>query len=132
MWREEPALTDEQIVDFLRQQGWTWLVPGSHAVCANKIPLGLSTWMNRILKTGTAVGRGTAGVRLGTESFKTTESVSKILHQHLLLTEEKKRVEKLPLEANNLVIQSVHAILWLLIFGWYNKMNPETVRHHGI
>eukprot|EP00808_Paulinella_micropora_P007017 g412.t1 len=38
------------------------------AGCANKIPLGLSTWMNRILKTGTAVGRGTAGVRLGTES----------------------------------------------------------------
>eukprot|EP00808_Paulinella_micropora_P014150 g60561.t1 len=61
MWREEPALTDEQIVDFLQQQGWTWLVPGSHAGCTNKIPLGLSTWMNRILKTGTAVGRGTAG-----------------------------------------------------------------------
>eukprot|EP00808_Paulinella_micropora_P004737 g81246.t1 len=61
-----------------------------------------------------------------------TESVSKILHQHLLLTYRKKRVEKLPLEATNLVIQSVHAILWLLIFGWYNKMNPETVRHHGI
>eukprot|EP00808_Paulinella_micropora_P019481 g65235.t1 len=82
MWREEPALTDEQIVDFLRQQGWTWipgsrvgilslifssdsrparLVPGSQAGCANKIPLDLNTWMNRILKTGTAVGRGKAG-----------------------------------------------------------------------
>eukprot|EP00808_Paulinella_micropora_P006405 g11123.t1 len=24
MWRTEPALTDEQVVDFLRQQGWTW------------------------------------------------------------------------------------------------------------
>eukprot|EP00808_Paulinella_micropora_P020645 g22524.t1 len=31
---------------------------------ANKIPLGLSTWMNRTLKTGTAVGRGTAGCML--------------------------------------------------------------------
>eukprot|EP00808_Paulinella_micropora_P029049 g23736.t1 len=24
MWRTEPALTDVQVVDFLRQQGWTW------------------------------------------------------------------------------------------------------------
>eukprot|EP00808_Paulinella_micropora_P001998 g4289.t1 len=36
MWREEPALTDEQIVDFLRQQGWTWLVPGSHGAGAKR------------------------------------------------------------------------------------------------
>eukprot|EP00808_Paulinella_micropora_P004478 g44370.t1 len=24
MWRTEPALTDVQVVDFLREQGWTW------------------------------------------------------------------------------------------------------------
>eukprot|EP00808_Paulinella_micropora_P001322 g72799.t1 len=38
------------------------------AGCANKIQLGLNTWTNRNLKTGTAVGRCKAGVRLDSES----------------------------------------------------------------
>eukprot|EP00808_Paulinella_micropora_P000545 g16157.t1 len=39
MWRTEPALTDEQVVDFLRQQGWTsrfWHLSGGdfEGICA--------------------------------------------------------------------------------------------------
>eukprot|EP00808_Paulinella_micropora_P009242 g12750.t1 len=59
MWNEEPALTDEQVVNELRLQGHTWLVPGIRGAGAKRT--------NLILKIGIVPGGCGAGAPQGSE-----------------------------------------------------------------